>query len=565
MSGVSAPISGAGGTMLAAEALLRSLRAVGVDVLFANAGSDFAPVIEAMAAIRDNDAIPRAVTVAHESVGVAMAHGYYLATGQAQAVMVHVNVGLANCVMGLVNAHSDDVPIVMLSGRTPLTEHGRPGARVSPIQYGQEQFDQTGMVRDVVKWSYELRYGEQAADLVSRAHAIAMSEPHGAVYLSLPREPLCEMVRPPGPPIQVPQRPAVPDPDAIAEAARLLDGAQRPLIVCSRGDTGGRVADAMLGLADRYGAPVAEVFATRNLMPSRHRAMIGGRGLGKALPEADVVLVVDTPVAWIESAVRPSPKATVIHVGADPLFGRLPVRSYKTDLAIAGDTASALRGLAGTVAPRPTDARTRALNRAHRQAVESAWAAGATGTPTKAHVARCVSAIVGEDGIVVSERGAPAPFYDLAAGNRFFGNTQAGGLGWALPAALGIQLADRDRLVVCVIGDGGYMFANPVACHEVAAAEGLALLTIIVNNEAWDAVRTSTRAVFPDGAAVRANAMPMVAIAGAPDYARVAEAGGAVAFRVTESEQLAETLARAVDIIGKERRQVLVDVRVRPD
>lgn len=550
--------------MLAAEALLRALKSNGVDYLFANAGSDFAPVIEAMASVRDDGAIPETITVAHESVAVAMAHGYFLATGRAQAAMVHVNVGLANAAMGLINAHSDDVPVIMLSGRTPLTEHDRPGARVSPIQYGQEQFDQTSLVRDVVKWTYELRYGEQAADLVSRATAVAMSEPRGAVYLSLPREPLCEEVPPPRPPIQTAATPPAPDTAAIGEAVRLLDDAERPLIVCSRGDTEGRVAQALQTLADRYGAPVAEVFVTRNVMPSRHPSMIG-RALGKALPTADVVLVVDTPVAWIESAVQPHPDATVIHIGQDPLFRRMPVRSYKTDLAIAGDTASALEAITKSVSPRERNDETIALNRAFREAVEAAWAEGSTGTPTKAYVAKCVSDILGDTGIVLTERGAPAPFFDLPNGNQFFGNTQAGGLGWAMPAALGVQLADRDRLVACIVGDGAYMFANPVACHHMAEAHDLPILTVIVNNDAWDAVRTSTTAVFPKGAASRANAVPMVAIPKGPDYAMIAGASRAASFKVTDAEALPATLAEAMDIIRSERRQVLVDVTVRPD
>ena len=550
--------------MLGAEALLRSLRTNGVDYLFANAGSDFAPVIEAMAAVRDATAIPDTITVAHENAAVAMAHGYFLATGRAQAAMVHVNVGLANAVMGLINAHSDDVPVMMLSGRTPLTEHDRPGARVSPIQYGQEQFDQAGMVRDVVKWQYELRYGDQAADLVSRAYSVAMSDPKGAIYLSLPREPLCEPAPVPRAPIQTPARAAVADPAQIDRVAALLDGAQTPLIICSRGDPQGRVADAMATLAGRYGAPVAEMFVTRNVMPSRHPAMIGP-ALAKALPDADVVLVVDTPVAWIESKVRPGPQSTVIHIGADPLFRRLPVRSYKTDIAIAGDTASALEAIAARIAPRPLGDRTAALHRAFRRGIENAWAEGSAGTPTKAYVAKCLSDVLGANGIVVSERGAPAPYFDLAAGNRFFGNTQAGGLGWAMPAALGAQLADRARLVACVVGDGAYMFANPVACHQIAEANELPIMTVIVNNDAWDAVRTSTLAVFPEGEAARANRMPMVAIPKGPDYAMIARASRAATFRVAQAEHLAKTFGQAAALIRKERRQVLVDVAVRPD
>ena len=116
----------------AGEAILRSLRSNGIDTLFINPGSDFAPVIEAYAGV-ESEAIPHAVTAAHEHVVVTMAHGYYLATGKMAAAAVHVNVGLANTAMGLLNAHADDVPIFMISGRNPLTEGSRMGSRHTPI------------------------------------------------------------------------------------------------------------------------------------------------------------------------------------------------------------------------------------------------------------------------------------------------------------------------------------------------------------------------------------------------------------------------------------------------
>ena len=120
-----------------------------------------------------------------------MAHGYFLATGRPQAVMVHVNVGLANTVMGVINAARDNVPLLLLSGRTPAGEGGRTGSRDLPIHWGQEMRDQGAMVREVVKWDYELRLPEQVPELIDRALAIAMSPPMGPVYLSLPREVLC--------------------------------------------------------------------------------------------------------------------------------------------------------------------------------------------------------------------------------------------------------------------------------------------------------------------------------------------------------------------------------------
>ena len=174
-----------------AEAYLALLKARGIDWLFANAGTDFAPIIEALVrGAKAALAMPEPVVVPHENAAVGMAHGYYLAHRPPQAVMVHVNVGMANALMGLLNAARDNVPIFFTSGRTPLTETGRLGSRDLPIHWGQEMYDQAGMLREYVKWDYELRYGEQVEPIVDRALAIAMAEPRGPVYLSLPREAL---------------------------------------------------------------------------------------------------------------------------------------------------------------------------------------------------------------------------------------------------------------------------------------------------------------------------------------------------------------------------------------
>src|SRR5690606_21973413 len=163
-----------------AETLLLGLKRAGIDYVFANAGTDFPPIIEAFVAL-DDASVPQPVTVPHETAGVAMAHGYYLVTGKPQAAMVHVNVGLANSAMGVINAASDNIPVLMMSGRTPITESGRLGARVTPIQYGQEMYDQNSLVSNVTKFSYEMRYPEQGDTLALRATTLAMSEPRGPV------------------------------------------------------------------------------------------------------------------------------------------------------------------------------------------------------------------------------------------------------------------------------------------------------------------------------------------------------------------------------------------------
>ena len=179
----------------AGRALLERLARLGIEFVFANSGTDFPPIIEGLAEATAHGApVPRVIVVPHEHIAVGMAHGHYLATGRPAAVIVHTNVGLANSAIGAINAATDRVPMLLMSGRTPTVEAGRFGARTVPIGWGQEMRDQAALVREACKWEYELRFPEQMPSILDRALAIAMSTPTGPVYLSLPREVLCEPI-----------------------------------------------------------------------------------------------------------------------------------------------------------------------------------------------------------------------------------------------------------------------------------------------------------------------------------------------------------------------------------
>src|SRR6185437_15182854 len=174
----------------AADAWMGLLAMRGVDYLFANGGTDFAPVVEAYAkGEKLGWRLPEIVIVPHENMGIAMAHGYAMVTGRPQAMMVHVGVGTANALNGLINASRQNVPILFTAGRTPLTESGSVAAsRNNYIHWAQEHFDQGAMLREFVKWDYELHQAEQVETVLDRALAIAKSEPQGPVYVTLPRE-----------------------------------------------------------------------------------------------------------------------------------------------------------------------------------------------------------------------------------------------------------------------------------------------------------------------------------------------------------------------------------------
>ena len=558
----------------AGAALLARLKTLGVDYLFANAGTDFPPLIEAMAAAQAagaSAALPEAMVIPHEHAAMGMAYGYYLVTGRPQAVIAHTNVGLANCVIGAINAAAEHIPILMFSGRTPITERGRFGSRTIPIGWGQEMRDQAAMVRECVKWEYELRFPEQVVELADRMHAIAMSTPPGPVYMSLPREvlaeacPAAEIDRP------VAMRPVRAGPDAAAmqQAVGLIADARRPVIFAQHGPRTAEGFALLSDFVDRYAIPVVQYWANQLAIPTTH-PMWAGIDPQPWIGEADVILVLDSLVPWEPERHKLSPGCKVIQIGPDPLKARFPVRHFAADLSLVGDLDRILEVLAVALNGRARDVgdqrRKLVLERAAAtQAKLRKGAAAGNRTPmTKDWVAHCVSeAINGRDKVtVLTELGAPLAPLQLTRHDSWFEAPLAGGLGWGFPAALGMQLADRERLIIATMGDGSYMFANPTACHLIAEAHKLPILVLILNNAEWGAVRRSVDAMYPGGAAVRANAMPLTALTPSPDFVRVAQASRAHAERVERSDDLPAALQRAIRHIDENRSQALIDIAI---
>jgi acetolactate synthase-1/2/3 large subunit len=331
-----------------AEAYLTLLKDRGVDYLFGNAGTDFASIIEALSkSVAEGTSAPTAITVPHENLGVAMAHGYYLATGRPQAVMVHVNVGTANGICGVMNAARENVPILFTSGRTPLTEEGVRGGRSIFIHWGQEMFDQAGTVREMVKWDYELRNADQLESVVDRAISLAMTEPRGPAYLQLPREVLAAD---PGaftydsPTRRPAARPPAADPNAIDQAAEWIAAAQNAVIITASYGQDGSTVGALSTLTERFALPVIAYRPRYMCLPTDHPMHMGYEPAG-AIKEADVIVVLDCDVPWIPNLHKTNPDAKIVHIGVDPLFRKYPVRGFRGDLTIAGSSLTAIIAL----------------------------------------------------------------------------------------------------------------------------------------------------------------------------------------------------------------------------
>ena len=294
-----------------------------------------------------------------------------------------------------------------------------------------------------------------------------------------------------------------------------------------------------------------------------------GFDVGPWLADADAVVVLDAMVPWIPKGHTLPAGCRVIQIGPDPLFADLPMRSFPASLAITADVPAALDALGAALAARGFDQTKAATRRRERivernadrqEALHAAIEAGRGAPMSPAWISHCLDRAKDDDAVLFNELACDPAAMTFTRPGCFFSHSLAGGLGWGLPAALGAKLADRDRLVIAAVGDGSYMFANPVACHQVGEALGLPVLTVVFNNGVWNAVRKTTRAVYPDGFAARSNRMPLASLEPSPAYEKIIEASNGYGERVETADALPAALERALHAVRNEKRQALLNV-----
>ena len=543
-------------TKSVAEDYISALHDCGITHVFSNGGTDFAPLIEGIVKMRQQGKpTPNFVTVPHENVATAMAQGFWKVSGTPAAVMVHVNVGTANTICGIMNAQRDNVPMLLAAGRTPLTETGHAGSRDVGIHWAQEQFDQAGMLRENVKWDYELRHGQPINTIVARALDIAMSEPKGPVYLTLPREALGDTGIDPGPAVKMHPKgasAAAPALAALEQAADMIAKAQMPLIIAGRSGNSPGAFEALGALAMEYAIPVTS--GPHANLASANPMNLGG--LNKALLEAaDVIVVLESPVPWIPRNMGPSASAKVIHIAHDPLFLTHPMRGFPADLNIAGDPGAALVMLHDMLKTKlrdkaaVTDARRAKVLALRQQGVDARAALiekmKHTAPISPILVAHALNEVRAKDAIVVEELGAPYYFLDITRPDAFISGA-SGALGMGLGQALGAKCAAGKRQVISTVGDGSYMFGVPLAAHYTSRAEDLPTLTMVFNNSQWYAVRRATMSMYPDGLAAKQNSLPIVDLSPSPEFEKVAESCGGYGERVEDPAKLIGAMERAL-------------------
>jgi acetolactate synthase-1/2/3 large subunit len=555
-----------------AEAYLELLKDRGIDVFLGNAGTDFASLVEAFARFEaEGRPAPRPLVVPHEFVAVSMAHGYYAACGRPAAVMVHVNVGTGNAATAIITASRANVPVLMTAGRTPITEEGMPGSRDLHIHWAQESFDQAAMLREYVKWDYELRTSGQLESVVDRALELMLAEPRGPVYLTLPREVLAARPGPvtiASPPRRQSRSERFPDPARLEEAARILARAEHPLILTSAAGLDPRAVAGLVELAEAGAIGVVEADPIYVNFPHRHDLHLGYNQSGNTNPSlagADAILVVEADVPWYPALQKPAAGAPIIHLGVDPFFSRYPMRSYPCDVPIAATPAAALPLLAEAVrrhADRPAVARRAERIAAEHRQRQAAWEETALAQAGKSTIgfawaARCIGDVLDEGTVVVNEYPLDRRFCALTRPGSYLGSPHSSGLGFGLGAALGAKLARPEATVIATVGDGACFFGEPLSCLFVQRAHALPILTVVFNNQQWEAVKSGALAVHPRGVAKARESFPLSALTPSPRFEELARVVDGYGERVDSPGELAAALKRGLAAVRDGRPAIL--------
>jgi acetolactate synthase I/II/III large subunit len=471
-------------------AFLEALAEAGIRYIFANLGSDHPGIIEALAQAkadgRDGE-FPRLIICPHETVALSAAHAYAMVTGEPQAVVVHVDSGTQN-VGGMVNnAMRGRVPVLVFAGTVPYTQDG------------------------------ELRTGRNAKQLVHRALQIARSEPAGPVYLTAAREVMEEAIEP----YQVdassypPVAPGALTQEVTAEIAAALAGARHPLIVTSYLGRDPAAVPSLVALAELLAIPVLEAMAYHVNFPDDHPLHAGfqyhSTGQNPVLAEADVILVLDSDVPWIAAYVR---------------------KHDLTDGAKTGDR----RAAAAARHQREHD---------RRETAEQPRADVITPEYQTACVRRLLD---GENAIVLTEvvtssKAVAEHLRPVRPGSVL--HHGGGALGWSGGAAVGAKLAQPERMVVSLVGDGSFLFSVPSSAIWVQRRYDVPALTIIYDNGGWQGPKFSTLQVHPAGVAATTGEFP-VSLAPVVDLPGVALAAGAgFGATVTDPAELPQVLKDA--------------------
>jgi len=548
-----------------AHALAAQLESYGVEYVFGTCGHTNIALLDAIGRTRMRFVIAR-----HEQAAAHAADGYARASGKTGVLLVHVGPGMMNAVTGVATAAMDSVPLVVLSGDVPSYMYGRhPHQEVNL----HADADQTAIYRPFVKRAWHAHRVEDLPRFTERAFWTAASGRPGAVLLNIPMD-LLSRPLPDGPAHPLPQHATVPDlsTEDADRIAALLVAAERPLIYVGGGLGRGPGRAALSRLAEHLDVPIAHSLMAKGAIADDHPLVLGMPGFwglqttNEYAHRADVVLALGTRFAetdassWNPAYTWSFPPSRLIQIDIDPAeIGR----NFPVEIGAVADATLAVPAIEAAVRRlRPQPVSRRGL----RETIAAARAALFDGSAERGRsdqfplrperILADVRACVPDDAVLVTDVGwnknGVAQCYPLPAAGRFITPGGASTMGFGPAAALGVQIAEPDRVVVALIGDGGMSAQLPAL--PMAVEQGLPVIFVVMNNRAHGTIADLQAANF--GRSYGCEFRDPQGRPYSPDFADLGRACGADGYRIDKPADLADALRTAV----QNRRPAVLDV-----
>ncbi|GGN94102.1 acetolactate synthase, large subunit, biosynthetic type [Actinoplanes lobatus] len=548
----------------AAEALVAQLESYGVEHIFGTCGHTNIALLDAIGRSRIRFVIAR-----HEQAAAHAADGYARATGRTGVVLLHVGPGMTNAVTGVMTAALDSVPLVAIAGDVPSYYFGRhPHQEVNLHADG----DQTAIYRPFVKRAWQVHRAEDLARFTERAFWTAASGRPGAVLLSVPMDHFSR----PLPavreyPLAVVRRPDLPA-EVAEQIAGLLLQAQRPLVYLGGGLRRGPGLDALRELVEHLDIPVVHSLMAKGTLSDDHPLLLGMPGFwgleitNRYTREADVVLALATRFAetdassWDRRYTWQFPPGRLIQIDIDPAeIGR----NFPVAVGAVADVTRAVQAINTAVRarqsePRPHEGLRETITAARRTLFADSRGRGASDRfPLRPErILADLREILPADAVLVTDVGwnknGVAQCYELPEQGRFITPGGASTMGFGPAAAVGVQIAEPDRTVVALVGDGGMSAQLPAL--PMAVEQGAPVIFVVMNNGSHGTISDLQAVNFgqsygcdftgPDGKPY------------SPDFAALGRACGADGYNLTTADGLGEALRTALAA----RRPAVIDV-----
>lgn len=548
--------------MTGAQAVVRSLEELGTDVVFGIPGGAILPVYDPLF---DSEKV-RHVLVRHEQGAGHAATGYAQATGRVGVCMATSGPGATNLVTPLADAQMDSVPIVAITGQVGSALIGTDGFQEADI---------SGITMPITKHNFLVTSGEDVPRMIAEAFHIAQSGRPGAVLVDIPKDVLQNETLFSWPPeMKLPgYRPVTkPHGKQIREAARLMAEAEKPVLYVGGGAIKAEAAPELLELAELTGIPLVTTLMARGAFPDSHRLHYGMPGMHgsvsavAALQKSDLLITLgarfdDRVTGQLDTF---APGAQVIHADIDPAeIGK----NRAVDVPIVGDLKEVLTELVATLrgqddsgaltAPAEWVAQLDAL----REEFPLGYGPQSDGSLSPEYVIERLSAAAGPDAVYCAGVGQhqmwAAQFVDYEKPRTWLNSGGLGTMGYAVPAAMGAQFGRPDAEVWSIDGDGCFQMTN----QELAtcAIEGAPIKVAVINNGNLGMVRQWQTLFYEERYSQTDLSTHSRHI---PDFVKLAEALGCVAFRCERAEDVDDVIARAREIND---RPVLIDFIVGKD